>query len=545
MRKLLILIITIISYQIDAQEIWIGGSLISYSQYYVDDEKTGDFNEKDRFRSNNYLKLDAGLNKFKFGLQIEAYAPQSLLSFSPSFNKKIGIVTYFANYKSKKLDVIIGSFYEQFGNGLILRSWEDKQLGLNNALRGSKISYSPYQYLQLTGLYGKHRVGFDISDGDIFGFDAEFNLNDAINNKNSSFNLGLSVVRRSQNIENASEGFNKNTDAFSIRVNYSKENFYSNIEYVAKEKDALVEFGFVNTSKLSKGNALLFNAGYSQKGFGINATFRRLENMSYYSNRETEGNVFNEQLVNYLPSLSKQHDYGLTNIYIYQTQSRLTYNPFEKAGEIGSQIDVFYTIKKGTKLGGKYGTKLSLNYATWYGLDAEFDIENRTYDAEFLNFGKKYFSDFNIEARKKWSNKWSSVFTYVDLYYNKKYLEETSGKVNANIAVVETTYKFLPTKSIRVEAQHLWSNDDKKNWLAWVLELNLLSKLSFYISDMYNYGNDLKKIHYYDSGVSYSKNRTRLTLNYGRQRGGLLCVGGICRIVPESTGMGLQINTSF
>lgn len=141
--------------------------------------------------------------------------------------------------------------------------------------------------------------------------------------------------------------------------------------------------------------------------------------------------------------------------------------------------------------------------------------------------------------------RWLSVFTYVDLYYNKEYLEETSGKVNANIAVVETTYKFLPTKSIRVEAQHLWTNDDKKNWLAWVLELNLLSKLSFYISDMYNYGNNLKKIHYYDFGINYSKNRTRLTLNYGRQRGGLICVGGICRFVPESTGLGLYINTSF
>ena len=545
MRKLLILIITIISNQTDAQENWYGGSLISNSQYYVDDEKTGDFNEKDRFRSNNYLKLDANLNRFSFGLQIEGYAPQSLLNFSSNLDKEIGLATYFANYRSDKLDVTVGYFYEQFGNGLILRSWEDKQLGLNNTLRGTKVSYSPYQHLQLTGLYGKHRVGFDVSDGETFGFDTEFNLTDALKIKNSSFNLGLSVVRRSQNIENAFAGFNKNTDAFSIRVNYSINNFYSNIEYVAKEKDALVEFSFVNTEKLSKGNALLFNTGYSQKGFGINATFRRLENMSYYSNRESEGNIFNEQLVNYLPSLSKQHNYGLTNIYVYQTQSRLTYNPFRKAGEIGSQIDIFYTLKKGTELGGKYGTKLSLNYAAWYGLDAEFDLVNRTYDAKFLNFGKKYFTDFNVEIRKKWSNKWSSVFTYVDFYYNKKYLEETSGEINATIAIVETTYKFSPTKSIRVDAQHLWTNDDKQNWLAWVLEVNILSKLSFYSSDMYNYGNNLKKIHYYDFGISYSKNSTRLSLNYGRQRGGLICIGGICRFVPESTGLGLHINTSF
>ena len=32
-------------------------------------------------------------------------------------------------------------------------------------------------------------------------------------------------------------------------------------------------------------------------------------------------------------------------------------------GEFGMQFDVFYKIQKGTLLGGKYGTKLALNYS--------------------------------------------------------------------------------------------------------------------------------------------------------------------------------------
>jgi len=113
---------------------------------------------------------------------------------------------------------------------------------------------------------------------------------------------------------------------------------------VIKDKDALLEFGSVNTNSLSKGNALLYNAGYSYRRFGLNATFRRLENMTYYSDREVNDNIDNEQLVNYLPSLTKQHDYSLANIYVYQTQSRVTFNPFEKAGEIGYQFDAYYQI---------------------------------------------------------------------------------------------------------------------------------------------------------------------------------------------------------
>lgn len=545
MEKLLLALVFLFFIKINAQNNWIGGSLSSFSQYYVDDKETGKFEEENRFRSNNYLKLNAQLNKFTFGLQIEGYAPQAILNFSPSFDKEIGVATYFANYTNEKMDITAGYFYEQFGSGLILRSWEDKQLGLNNSLRGGKIKYAPFPFLHFTGLYGKHRVGFEVSKGDIYGFDTEFNVSEALKIENSALSLGLSMVNRSQKIENASNGFDKSTYAYSGRINFSKNNFYSNVEYALKKKDALFEFGSVNTDALSKGNALLINTSYSKKGFGINMAFRRLENMAFYSDREVEGNLDNEQLVNYLPSLTKQHDYGLANIYVYQTQSRLIFNPFKKAGEIGSQIDVFYNLNKGTALGGKYGTKLALNYSTWYGLKADFDNENRTFDAEFLDFGKKYYSDFNAEVRKKWAQKWSSIFTYINLFYNKKYLEERSGKVNANIAIAEATYKFLSTKSFRFEAQHLWTNDDRKNWLAGTIELNLSSKISFFAADSYNYGNDINKIHFYNFGGSYTNKNTRFALNYGRQRGGLLCIGGICRIVPESTGMGISMSTSF
>ena len=545
MKKKLFFIFVLIAIQFNAQNNWVSGNFISNSQYYLDDNKTGDFGENDRFRSNNYLKLDANLNRFSLEIQVESYAPQSLLNFSSNFDKEIGLATYYANYKSDKLDATIGYFYEQFGNGLVLRSYEDKQLGVNNALRGSKLVYTPVNYVQITGLYGKHRVGFNVSDGDILGFDTEFNLTDALKVEKSYVNLGFSIVSRSQEIKNSEKGFQKNTIAYSGRINYSKNNFYSSVEYVLKEKDAIVEFGFVNTQKLAKGNAFLLNTGYSKKGFSIDVTFRRLENMSFYSDRNVEGNLDNEQLVNYLPSLTKQHYYSLANIYIYQTQSRLTFTPFKKAGEIGSQIDVFYNVKKGTFLGGKYGTQLALNYATWYGLDAEFDTENRTFNADFTNFGVKYFTEFNIEVLKKWSKKWYSNFTFINLYYNKKYIEETSGKVDATIAITEVTYKFTPKKSVRMEVQHLWTDDDKKDWVAGTLEMNFSSKVSLFAADLYNYGNELKKIHYYNFGGSFTKNSTRVSLSYGRQRGGLLCVGGICRIVPESTGFGLSINTSF
>ena len=64
-----------------------------------------------------------------------------------------------------------------------------------------------------------------------------------------------------------------------------------------------------------------------------------------------------------------------------------------------------------------------------------------------------------------------------------------------------------------------------------------------YLADNWNYGDT--DIHYYSVGGSYSKGRTRLGVNYGRQRGGLICVGGVCRYVPENTGVTANLTVSF
>ena len=134
----------------------------SNSQYYIDDEYTdhgilvGKFNEEDRFRSNNYIKLDYGVSDFSFGIQLESYAPQGLLNYSPNFDSPINIGTYYASYTKEKWSATLGYFYEQFGSGLLLRSWEDRQLGINNSIRGAKITFNPSEKIGITANF----VGF-------------------------------------------------------------------------------------------------------------------------------------------------------------------------------------------------------------------------------------------------------------------------------------------------------------------------------------------------------------------------------------------------
>lgn len=518
----------------------------SNSQYYVDDSKTGDFTEDNRFRSNNYLKLDYNFSQFYFTVQVEAYEPMALLNYPPGFDKT-NLGFYSAGYESEKLHITAGYFYEQFGSGLTLRSWEDRQLGINNALRGGRIKYTPTNNIFITALYGKQRDGFKVSEGDIFGFNADIDLSGITDNDAISLGLGFSYVGRKQKITDPDPGFKELTNVFSGRLDFSKNNFNTGIEYISKSKDGVFIFG--QSRNVKPGSALLIDFGYAKKGLGINATFRRLENMSFYSEREAAGNVFNENIVNYIPGLTKQHDYLLTNIYVYQAQPHVSFQDITliKAGEIGGQIDLFYNIKKKTALGGKYGTKIALNASYWAGLKGDFDFANFDYDTQFLGFGEKYFSDFSLEIRKKWSKQWSSIFYYVNQFYSQRYVEETFGELNANIFVGESTYKMGNGKVLRLELQHLSTEGDRKNWMGGTVEFNFNSRLAFYINDIYNYGNDNRsqRIHYYNLGGSYVSQGNRFSLNYGRQRGGLICVGGVCRFVPESTGFSANIVLSF
>ena len=115
--------------------------------------------------------------------------------------------------------------------------------------------------------------------------------------------------------------------------------------------------------------------------------------------------------------------------------------------------------------------------------------------------------------------------------------------IKASIAVLEGTYKIKGSKSVRFVAQHLWAEKDRKNWVAGVFEYNFNSNFALYLADNWNYGDT--DIHYYSAGGSYSKGRTRFAMNYGRQRGGLICIGGVCRFVPENTGLTANLTVNF
>lgn len=523
------------------------GGFESNSQWLQDDTDIGFFAPEEQFRSNNYFLLNYNYGKFTAGVQYESYLPTPLLGYDPVFEGN-DIATYYLNFKHETLDVTAGYFYEQFGSGLILRFWEERQLGINTALKGARVKFQPTNFIELTGVYGNQRAGFEVSEGVIQGLDANITLDQWLGSDDLFVTLGGSYVGRYQD----NLGSNKvptTVNAFSGRVDLVYKNVFASFEGVHKDPDVLVnESVITNNEHVYKGSAMLLNLGYAKSGFGINTSFRRLENFAFYADRFAEGNQFNQELINYVPALTKQHDYLLSNIYVYNPQSRLLIQDFQQqAGEMGAQVDIFYTIPKETFLGGKYGTKLDFNFSYWGGLDAEYDVPTNSYSSEFVGKSDRYFREWTLEIRKRWSSKLSAIYTFTDVIVDKGITDGSLlgfEDIKANVAVAEHTYRLGGGKAVRFELQHLWTQQDRKNWAGSVIEYNFSPRLGVYVADSWNYGGE-DEIHYYSVGGSYTKGRTRFALNYGRQRGGLICVGGVCRFVPENTGLTMNIAVNF
>ena len=547
MKQINLLIFILFTTIFTAQEnTYISGSFESNSQILQDDGGLNFNAPSDNFRSNNYFQLDFQNGKILYGVQFESYLPSALLGYSDVFSENSEIVQYYLKYQNEKNEITIGSFYEQFGNGLIFRAWEDRQLGINNSIMGVNYKYYPSDNLEFSIIHGKQRVGFDYSNSVISGLNSDYKLSKLLKSEKLDISVGLGFVNRYQNLD---AGFNepKNVNVLGGRFNMFYEKFYFNLEVAKKNSDVLANENIILSQRKYDGTAMQLDVGYSRKGLGLNTSLRRLENFNFYSDKLAEGNIYNQQTISFTPALTKQQDYLLTNIYVYNAQPRLVVNNLEKrAGEIGVQNDIFYTFDKESLLG-KFKTKLALNFSYWGSLDSTFN-EDQSYETSFTGSNNKYYRDFNLEIKNRWNRKTSSTITLLDLSIDKGVSQGgpvgVQGFINAKVGVVEINRIDQKNRNNRFVVQHLWTKEDRKDWLGFVYELGISNNINLFLSDIWNYGND-NDIHYYNLGGSFSKGATRIGFNYGRQRGGLICVGGVCRFVPESNGFNLNLSHSF
>jgi len=510
-------------------------------QYYNPDSLIGAPVVPEKIRSNGFLNLFYSRGNFTAGARLESYLPV-LQGFDPRY-KDIGIANRFASYEYEGLHITAGNFYEQFGSGMVLRAYWEPNLGVDNSFDGMRVKYNPIPGIYTKVLIAKQRTFFDRSPGIVRGADGEINLNELIakwSNKQFKLTVGASGVSIYQKDEDPIYILPENMAAFGgrISVGYGKFNFYSEYSYKLNNPSA------VNGYIYRPGQSLLVTASYSQKGFGVLLGVKRLDNMDYRSDRTA---TLTNLTTNFLPALTKQHTYNLAaTIYPYGTLPN---------GEMAAQGEISYKIKKGTKLGGKYGTDLILNFSAVNDIErTAADNDTFGYRSNFLAISKtRLFRDINIEITHKWNKNLKTNLMYMYFEYDKdivqfqNYTTTVYGLVKGHIIVADFNYKLTKKAALHVELQNLYTKQDFGSWAMALVELSLAPHWFFSVIDQYNYGNPDKaqRIHYVTGTVTYIRGPHRLMATYGRQRAGIFCVGGVCRNVPASNGLTVSVTTSF
>lgn len=483
---------------------------------------------------------------FSAGMRFEAY--QNPL---PGFNAKYkgqGIANYFASYNGDKLSVTAGTYYEQFGNGMILRAYEDRNLGMDNAILGFKVAVRPIDGITIKGVFGKQRYYWEWGDGLVRGVDAELNLNSIIKpfaESKTRITIGGGFVSKYEKDEtiladNPEYRLNLplNVGAGSVRLDFSHGGWNVLAEYAMKGQDPNI----INNFIYRKGQALFLSAGYSQRGLSVNVQAKRVDNMAFKSVRTESGEML---YINYTPSITKQHTYAFLSMYPYATQG---------TGEMGLQADVMYKIKKGTVIGGKYGMDIHANSSVITGLAMDPIGGKGTdgYKSNFFGLGELFYGDASIEIAKKFSSKVKMTATYGFVRFNPKVENHEGGMHTNNVVVADVTYKVNPKNVLRFEAEWMGSNsvydqaiDDKRcgDWIMGLIEYNFTSKFFVSVSDQYCYKDGIGN--YYNVSVGYTNKATRLQVGYGKQREGIICIGGVCRQVPAANGLTFSLSTSF
>ena len=553
MRGLLLTAFTVLALSAQAQndgnKLTLSGSIQSDMLLPQEDDKIG-AEKKEDFQTNTYVDLHLQHQFFEAGARLE-YLEHPLPGFENDF-EGWGVPHFYAKGKLKWAELTAGTFYEQFGSGYILRTYEERALGIDNALLGGRLVVKPTQGLTLKALSGKQRRYWDWNDALVSGADVEMNIDEwvpAMQQSGTRLMLGASWVNKHEEQEDIMADLTHKlnlpeyVNSWDVRAQLNKGNFSILAEYAQKTDDPSFANGYI----YKKGSAAMLSTSYSKKGMSLLLQAKRSENMASKSRRTIIGT---SSAINHLPAFTQDQTYALAALYPYATQLA--------DGEWAYQAELGYTFKRKTVLGGKYGMNLKVNYSYVRAIDRQFRngftgnaiggqmalAGTDGYTSSFFKWGDHtYYQDLDITLSRKFSKAFKLNLMYMNQRYNKTQVEGHGGMIHSDIFIADGKYQFSPKTTLRMEAQFLSTKQDDGDWVYGLAELSLVPHWMLTVSDMYNCGET--DVHYYQGLVTYNVGAHRLQAGYGRTRAGYNCSGGVCRWIPAQKGFTLSYNYNF
>lgn len=535
------------SLSLTAQDpISISGSLESNVNFYMRDPRIGAANtpqyERQQIGTDNWLSLRAQIAGFDLGVRYDLFANSSLLNPTDSYTDQ-GLGRWYIGRKIGKLSLLGGHIYDQFGSGVIFRSYEERALFIDNALVGLRAAYEISPNWTIKGLAGRQKNLFDLYPSIIKGLNLEGfkSFSDKV-----SVAPGIGVIHKTLSdaqmdalagslAQYTPQDFITeapyNTIAATVYNTLSAGRFTWYLEAAYKSEEVIFDnyarqilwTGVESVGKfvLAPGYMAYTSLSYAGGGFGISGQYKRTSNFNFRTDPFVS---LNRGMINFLPPMSRINTYRLTARYSPATQ---------EIDEEAVQLDLRYAINK--------NLSFFINVSNITRPEA---VENQDIYSEV-------YTQFTLKKPRKW--------TLISGVQYQKYDQELfEGKPDAPKVIAITPYadyliKLDQKKSLRTEVQYMHTDQDFGSWLYALEEFSISPHWIFELSDMWNVKpkkdpegtQTLKALHYPTVGVVYSSGPTRYALRYVKQVEGIVCSGGICRLEPAFSGFKFNLSANF
>ena len=432
-----------------------------------------------------------------------------------------GVGYFNVKYANRKFSIEGGHFYDQVGQGLIMRSYRDLSLLIDNSIFGIKAKF----YLpgdQSIMVYG----GFPKSDfslQDLFNAGGEYRKNWSVKNVNLSSGGGLSWKRYN----------NSFTNALIDELQY----------YHPSDKVNLYRHGWLGSvfHEVNAGS-LTWSAEYAFKYhdpyYNADASRQLITGERISGRFETKpGQAFHTQLGMDFSSFS----WSLEGKFIKRFVNKSDPFSFDYRNDLNfipPATDIrTYRLKARYIPATQFIGEKSLNMAVYIPLENHLLEWKNSFI--FQLDGVRLYDDYDL----KWTwmreqGKWVGGLMYQ--VYNQSVYEGKGGDkiVRSTIPYMEFYTTWGENQSVKTEAQALLTKQDKGALYFLSLEYAWNQRWTLFGSGMVE--SRASRI-YPGLGLYYRKGGGRYGLSFVKQLEGYVCSGGICRYEPAFSGFKFEI----
>jgi hypothetical protein len=431
----------------------------------------------------NWLDVNYRLDILTTGLRFEAFQP------SETGQRKEEVSFIYFQVEKDEIGLRAGDYYAIFGRGLTLRSYEDRDLRLDNKLTGLKVQ-GYWEKLEATLLAGRPpRKDRDNAD-EMRGLD--FNLLPA-----PGLSFGCSYVTLEGPMVTG-----RGTEITSIR----SEGFRGPVSF----------YGEIARRSNRDGYGLYLSSNLALPGLAVTVEFKDYDHIAL---RTGDGLEYNSP-----PALTREHTYSLFSRHPHT----LNLND-----ETGLQAEASLSPLEGTTV------LLNYSYTAMHDGGSAVPAEPEL----FGEWGMPVFREAYLEVSRELGHR-----AWLTAAGGKSLLEETT----AHTGVIDLSFSLDDLNTLRAElqGQHTEEHGEYDDHMLTV-EYTRAPDLSLSFVGERTNKSDLQKLpgeanRWFFVQLDYQLTENHdATLFLGSRQGGYICTGGRCRYEPEFEGVELRLMSYF